>query len=536
MVGARSQPRNPHISGLPTPQSAVTRGSKIALRRPLRTTTRPYSAFSGYLPAYGGQNSHATSTNCLGQHRFVKNNPRQVFTQEARPSRVTDLQPWRCVNMFCDTHRNLQVYTTCDGWKRHMKEHETDWPCMPYGPFETAGTGLICALCGSMNPSESHMADHSIGECGDTSAKRRGVSRRANLEGHLLRSHGVSDNRTRGLADKWKRTLRKKHYACGFCVCIFSTILEQLNHIDMDHFRKGQLMNEWSATNVIRGLLLSPTVASSFQHLLSSDHFASDRDLHWDRDMIEDLQRRLEMAEDAAETLAFAAYRMLAFNLSRQNSNGQYTQMILSGLNFIGQGEGSMGFFADPAESLEMNSKHQIVEVAQGSEHPWSLDGNHIAAPSTSCLRPTYGLALDRSDAPEAQISMEFQGAYPLAPGGFPTVSASSATRSQPVCSQIQIQSASSLTEFTSSSGYDSSGTSTHWKAAPSITPSPLQSAGAAGMLGEQSRTYHGPTRNTKTAGTLPSDLDDRAQSSSWEGGLFFFDTCDPRDLIKNSR
>lgn len=534
---ARSRPRDPQISGLPTPQGAVASGSRHGLRRPLKTKPRPSSTFPGHVSAYGGQTTHTTTQNAIGRHHLINNSPRQAFTEEARPSHVTSVLPYWCVNMFCNRHHDRHVYTTCEGWKRHMKEHETIWPCMPYGPLEATRVGLICALCGSPNPSESHMAGHSIGGCGDTSTKLSGVSRRVNLERHLQRSHAVSDASTRGLANKWKTTRRKIQFACGFCVCVFSTIHEQLNHIDMDHFKKGQQIAEWSATKVIQGLLLSPKIASFFQYLLLSNPNAVDRDLHWDWQVIEDLQRRLETAEDAAETLALEAYRMLTFNLSQQRSDGQPPPMCLSGPQFVGHSEMATGAFTVSAERLEGNNERQIEEVAQGSEHPWLSDEHYVATPRTSCSNPDYWLPMNQSNASEAPTSMEHQRVGTTSPRDFPIVSTSSARRPQPPHFPTQTtSSASSITELSSTSTYDSSGTSTHWQAPSSPMPSTLQSTGAAGILGEYPKICQGHTHDEEAAGTLTSDLDGHAQSSSLERDAFRLDTCDPRDLIKRSR
>lgn len=525
---------HPHISGLTTPHGAVTSGSRNALRRPLRTNLGPSSTLPGHLTAHGDQIFQNTTRNPPGRRRFLNYSPREVFTQEARPPYLADvlLQPsWSCVNMFCAKHRDRHIYTTCDGWKRHMKEHETVWPCMPYGPLDTAGDGLICALCGSMSPNESHLASHSIGDCGDNSTKLRGVSRRVNLERHLLRAHAVSDDRTRLLANSWKTTLHKKHFACGFCICIFPTIHEQLNHIDMDHFKKGQKITEWSATIVIRGLLLSPNVASWFRCILLSDPYATDRDLHWDWHIIEDLQRRLEMAEEAAETLALEAYEMLTLNLSRQKSNGQPPPISLPDLKIVGQSEETMRSFAVSAECLERNSEHQIEEICQGSEPPWFPDEYRVAGPNTSCSVLDYGFPTNQIDTSEANSTVGSQGVYSMTQKGLPAVSPSGAARSPIVHYLSQTGSASSITKVGSTSAYDSTGTSTHWQAAQSATPSTLQCPGVTNMLRDQPKSYQGPTHDIETAGMLMSDLDDLAQSSSLGGDSFPLGTCDPRVL-----
>lgn len=404
-----------------------------------------------------------------------------------------------------------------------MKEHDTVWPCMPYGQFEHAESGLICALCGLKDPNESHMAGHSTGDCGNTT-KVRSVSRRVNLEKHLLQSHAVSDDRTRGLANKWKRTLRKKYFACGFCICIFATIHEQLNHIDTDHFKTGQEIMEWSATKVIRGLLLSPKVASSFQYMLLSDPHAIGQDLHWDWHMIEGLQRRLEMAEDTPETLALEAYQMLTFNSNRQNSYEQRPSMRFSNLELA---EAAMGPFSVSAESLEKDREHQIEEHGQGSEHPWFSDEYHVAPALTSCSWPNYGLPMNQSGTSEIPSSLEYQTVRPIVSRSFQYSGASNDARSQPVLSLTETRSRSSVTERSSTSAYDSSDTETQWQAGPSTAPSTLHSMEGADVFREQPKICEEPAHSVKTAEINGFDPNDLAQSRSLEWDPLPLDTHD---------
>lgn len=533
---ARGHFQSSHISDLSTTQRPATNGSMTVLRRPLKTSLRPPSMSPIYFPAYSGQPTHDTTRKIPDRHHFLHNNPQQFSIQEASTSRVSYVQPYWCTNMFCDRHHHQYIYTTCDGWKRHMKEHETVWPCMPYGPYEDAGTGVICALCGSVNPNKSHMAGHSIGDCGDRSNKLRSISRGINLERHLRQSHTVSDNTARSLANKWKTTLRKKYFACGFCVCIFSTILEQLNHIDTDHFKKGQQITEWSATNVIQGLLLSPRVASRFQWMLLSDPYAKDRYLHWEWHMVEDLQRRLEIAEDTAETLAFGAYVMLTFNLSRQHVDGQQLPRSLSGLNSLGQSELEAASFVALAGPLKNCNENLIEELPQGSENALFQDGYHVAAPNTRCSISNYRSQISQSDTSEARTSMDYQIVYSIAPSNFPTVGASNALLSQPIYSPAHTTSTSSIPELSSVSTYDSSDTNTRRQSTPSTTTGTLHSTGAANMFGGQPELYHGHTQKEETAASAPCNLGNFARSSALRGGPFLFDTCDPRDLIKKSR
>ena len=438
--------------------------------------------------------------------------------------------------MSCQKHLDHFVYETCDGWKRHMKEHETIWPCMPYGPLEKGENGLICVLCGSVNPNESHIAKHSIGSCGDTFTKLRGVSRRGNLEKHLLRSHAVTKARVRGLANSWRTTAKKKHFSCGFCVCIFSTIHEQLSHIDTDHFKKGQQMTEWSATNVIRGLLLSPKVASSFQNRISSDPYSYYRKLHWDAKMIEGLQRRLEMAEATAETLALEAYMMLSFNLSRPNSDEQQSLMSPLGLDLISQSEVEPSPYIVSVQDLGNDSAHQTEETSQVPGYTWLPEEYCVAYPVSRCLKLNSHVPTDRSDTLEAQHSMIYQSPDLVTPRDFSKFVASSGPQSQAEHYPSQTRSTSNASEESSTSAYDSSGMKVQLQATPAIPSSILHSTELADMLEGQPNTYEGPIHNMATAGLSLTNLKYLGQSPGLDNTFTLFETCDPRDLVKRSR
>ena len=416
-----------------------------------------------------------------------------------------------------------------------MKEHDTVWPCMPHGPLEIGDNGLICVLCGSVNPSESHVADHSIGDCGDTATKLRGVSRRGNLEKHLLRSHAVTENRVRGLAHSWKTTLKKKYFSCGFCVCIFSTIHDQLNHIDMEHFKKGQQVTEWSATNVIRGLLLSPSVASSFQERLSSDPYTYHRKLHWDANVVEGLQRRLEMAEATAEALAFEAYTKLSFNLSRQDSNGQQSLMSPLSLDSISQSEVEPSPCSVSGQVLENKSEHPTEEIGQASGYTWYPEEHCSASPVTHFPKVNYHGPMHKSDALGAQHNMTFQSPESVVSRDFVSFSASSGPQYEAVHPPSQTRSTSTVSEESSASAYNSSGMDSQSQATPSTLSNILHSTENADMLGGQPNTCEGPIRYVDAAGFPLTDGEHRTQPPSLDRAFDPLETCDPRDLIKSS-
>ena len=408
-----------------------------------------------------------------------------------------------------------------------MKEHETVWPCMPNGAYEISGTGLICMLCGSLNPNETHMTGHAIRDCGDTSTKPRNFSRRMNLEKHLSQSHAVPPHRTRGLAETWRKTLGKKNFACGFCICVFSSIHEQLNHIDNDHFKKGQQITEWSATNVIQGLLLSPEVAKSFQTMLSMEPYAIARDLHWDKRSVEDLQRRLEMAEDTADALASEAYQMLTCGLSRRDSYGYYASTGLPGTDVVCQSKAAIGALDASAEGMGTKIDHQMEDLDRGSEHPWSSECYHVEAPSTSSSMPLYDLPTNPRDMSEVTTIIEDQKGYGIVPKHFSPARASSGARLSCPYFPSQTASESRITESSLTSAYNSSTTTPNWQVIPSSTLSSLRSTGATEELREKLRIYEGSALECETVGTSNFDLGDLTEIASPEGVSFLLDSHD---------
>ena len=107
------------------------------------------------------------------------------------------------------------MFTTCDGWKRHMKEHETRYPCMPQGREIYTAQGPECVLCGDLNPDERHYSLHKILPCSIKPLAARSYTRKSHLITHL-KTHGISDGFA--LAEEWRDTLDKKYFSCGFCL------------------------------------------------------------------------------------------------------------------------------------------------------------------------------------------------------------------------------------------------------------------------------------------------------------------------------
>ena len=177
---------------------------------------------------------------------------------------------------WCTICEHPRMISTCDGWKRHMREHETIYPCN---------------MCGT----------------------KISYSRRVNILNHLSRAHGQSNDEAHILAETWRRELKnklKKAYACGFCIQTFRTHSDQLNHIDREHWRHNQEISEWDLNKVICGLLLQPNIQSSWRNLLKNTSSVT-RDLTWNTSEAMGLIRRLQSSEEPADDLAAAAIAQL---------------------------------------------------------------------------------------------------------------------------------------------------------------------------------------------------------------------------------
>ena len=185
----------------------------------------------------------------------------------------------------CPTCQKDRSFGTCDGWKRHMKEHETLYPCD------------VCARSG----------------------KIRSYSRRINLLRHL-RTHGFSNNASSTLANTWKKTHEKRFFGCGFCVFLCNSLTEQLSHIDSEHFRNFSSISEWDTNKVIRGLLMQPDLSPLVQNLLGQPYVISEN-LSWHPSIVHELQLRLQESNETAEDLARITVQQIDWGLTARNNN-----------------------------------------------------------------------------------------------------------------------------------------------------------------------------------------------------------------------
>ena len=287
-------------------------------------TSRSSGSFGALPSSYDGNTVPTTPTSSRSRETF-RDLSTEPSIDEATQSFATGHSHW------CFRCRSPRVITTCDGWKRHMKEHETRYRCMPRGPIEYTEDGAKCAFCGLRDPCQSHCDTHKVFPCANKSLNVRSYTRKPHFITHL-KTHRVSNGAE--LADHWKDTTEKKHFSCGFCISHFNSLIEQLNHVDVVHYRLFHDVQDWDSNKVIRGLLLQIGVFESWRRLLASHPDVMESGLCWDVSVVKDLQMRLEMGNEPAEALA-----ELAFNKSKYNSSQHGEPETVSATGLLHHGD-----------------------------------------------------------------------------------------------------------------------------------------------------------------------------------------------------
>ena len=204
---------------------------------------------------------------------------------------------------------------------------------MPDGPVLQTRNGRSCALCDWQNPSPEHLKGHNISICIGNIKGPLKKSRKGDMMKHLT-LHGISGPASAVLADRWRFDLNKKAYSCGFCVTLFSSIIDRSNHIDNEHWKSGQAMSAWDLSNVIRGLLLRPEVEAAWQNILREKPDLVASSLRWRLPKADGLQLRLEMGEETGAVLAEAALELSSYSPEVSSHTGS-TRLTRSETTFV---------------------------------------------------------------------------------------------------------------------------------------------------------------------------------------------------------
>ena len=258
-----------------------------------------------------------------------------------------------------------------------MREHETEYPCMPDGPVKVTEAGAECCFCGAPNPNEAHFATHDVSECYGQFAEGRSYTRRVNLRNHIMDIHHISKDHASSLAKAWcdGNKNKRKFFSCGFCIYHFPTLKEQIGHIHGKHWSQHQEPKEWDKNKVILGLLLQPDVKEAWQQLLMSAGIDPKFDPQynpapqWDPSVVEHVQLQLETRVDSAAALA-----RLAFDKSSYRSGYQAN---ISNSTFQPYHEVVDMFGHPPIEQNTMSTTQLLNEEILQIQGDQSMIDNH---------------------------------------------------------------------------------------------------------------------------------------------------------------
>lgn len=135
---------------------------------------------------------------------------------------------------------------------------------------------------------------------------------------HLGKIHSIhTKSQGEAIAMKWKYTVEKQAWSCGFCGDLFVNFNDRLSHIATQHFERGHKIDDWDATKVIQGLLQQSGMSKAWEEKSASLPAWTTSGITWEKDAIPDLQHILEVGpnnERSAVDLAEAAYNACRMN------------------------------------------------------------------------------------------------------------------------------------------------------------------------------------------------------------------------------
>lgn len=235
------------------------------------------------IPGNTGDQESTNLTKLSGNDISVKeqNPPATTFNEHSR---------W-C--FICEDRRSFE---TCDGFKRHMREHDIRYYCTPRQSLVHTEDGPSCAFCSILSPDAKHLSTHNTPEC-----RGKKYTRKLGLIKHLKKHHGTED--TSELANRSEYTDGRKHLACGFCGSCFGSRNDQVNHVEIVHYRLSEHISGWDPNRVIRGLLTQPGVNEHWQSALAADPLRQESLFTWNPDIVKDLQHRLEISQEPPDFL-----------------------------------------------------------------------------------------------------------------------------------------------------------------------------------------------------------------------------------------
>lgn len=508
VLALKHRSQNPTCNSFATIQDIGASDPSISTRRPLRIASKDSSILPNsvaHCPGYSIPNKLTSSFNHQDLPESSENGAGCPPSNTATATTARTYPRW-CIDIFCK--RSPPAFTTSDGWKRHMREHETEWLCMPDGPTEVTEAGLKCALCGLLDPSESHRTQHQIEQCNVFANKPRKYSRKKGLVKHL-KDHGLVDGSA--LADKWRLTTPKKYFSCGFCATIFFNHNDQLNHVDIHHFKNLQDISDWKPSKVIEGLLQSSHVSPFWRRLWPSDSHAT-IGLSWDKQALRNLQTRLEMGEESGEVLALATLAKSSYYQCDQVNDDSTDATDFSTQPLNASPELPIESCAGSGQHLDKFGLYQTDALNQDQFRAQPHANDHSV--HTSISHPRFGIPIPSTDIPDGSIRTEYRQNNYGVHRGFPTNSNSSAALLQPSYPSFQTASIPTVaprplnTETSRYSSDASSALQSASTAATSLSDAPTSMDQSADPLGEYC--------NVDPADLLMTEFDDFDDFPPW--------------------
>ena len=241
---------------------------------------------------------------------------------------------------------------------------------------------------------------------------------------HLDKVHGIHlKPQGEAIAMKWKHTVEKKAWSCGFCINVFTTFNHRLSHIATQHFESGQTMEEWDVTKVIQGLLQQSGMTEAWKNKLASLPDWEVPDIVWEKDGIRHLQHGLEVGPKdgkSAVDLAESAYIACRLNWGMENQqalacpvaepDGQSDTALLSQNHFQAMITSASNF--DSSFDQPQATVQQLSEVLSSVEptRATSLEDHRNAPMAGSSSSNIIGPALSPSYSQQTQSVTGHQG------------------------------------------------------------------------------------------------------------------------------
>ena len=253
-----------------TPGSSIDPGLSNNLLSFLRPSDPPFFE-TGVQKECSQQDPSLPDFNPYGRRQSATNDL-DLFGHHDPGSVNLDLSEHPENHYWCTACEVPKSYKDSGNWKKHEKEHETRF---------------VCKLDSATHES---MADQNPGTKA-FSSKRRDI-----MVNHLNKSHGLAVQEGRVLADQWRFTVKKQAWSCGFCGSLLLDFKDRLRHIDTEHFRKYESMQQWDFNKVIHGLLLQPRMENAWtKRTASLFPWVQPEDLIWTEAFAKNMRQKLEI-------------------------------------------------------------------------------------------------------------------------------------------------------------------------------------------------------------------------------------------------